>query len=75
MTTHLSRRYQDHLYGRGGDYTGGNKPKELVYSEELLDSAEARKREKQIKGWSRAKKLALIQKNLEVLRVLSKSRN
>jgi len=75
ITTNLSTRFLDHLKGRDGDYTGKNRPNKLVYSEEFIDPGEARGREKQIKGWSRAKKLALIYKDLETLKRLSRSKD
>lgn len=35
----------------------------VVYIEYVADEASARAREKQIKGWTRAKKVALIQRD------------
>jgi predicted GIY-YIG superfamily endonuclease len=46
---------------------------ELVYFEEFKTRNEAEKREKQIKGWSRAKKKALAEGNIELLKQLSKN--
>ena len=42
----------------------------LLYKEEFPDKFQAAKREKQIKGWTRRKKLALIDGNIELLRKL-----
>ena len=42
----------------------------LIYSEEYFTRLEAMRREKQLKGWTRAKKEALINKNLELLKKL-----
>lgn len=45
----------------------------LVYSETHPSRAEGEKREKQIKGWTHAKKRALVEGNIHVLKQLSKS--
>ena len=53
-------------------YTYSRRPIELVYCEDSTDAIAAISREKQIKGWSRAKKEALIVgdiKNLEKLSI------
>lgn len=42
----------------------------LVYFEEYLTRQEAMKREKQLKGWTRAKKEALISGDIKLLRIL-----
>jgi len=55
-------------------YTFKRRPVKLVYYEEYNDVMEAINREKQIKGWSRAKKLALIKGNIDVLLKLSNSK-
>jgi putative endonuclease len=46
----------------------------LVYSESFLTFSDARKREAQIKRWSRAEKEALVAGDIEKLQNLSKSR-
>ena len=46
---------------------------EVVYAEKYITRKEAERREIQIKKWSRAKKKALIEGNLELLKKLSKS--
>lgn len=48
---------------------------ELVYKESYLTRAGAEKREKQIKGWSREKKKALVGGDIEKLRELSKNKS
>lgn len=47
---------------------------ELVYTEEYPSRKTAEKREKQLKRWSFAKKKALIEDNLELLKKLNKNR-
>ena len=46
---------------------------ELVYYEEYKTANEAKKREKQLKGWTSAKKKALINNNKDLLINLSRS--
>lgn len=60
MTWNLSQRWDQHLSLLGSLFTGTFDPKKLVYSEEYESLEEARLREKQIKGWTRAKKQKLI---------------
>jgi putative endonuclease len=74
-TTDLNQRYQDHLNGQACRTTKLDPPLELVYSESLPTFSDARKREVQIKRWSRAKKEALVADDMVKLRNLSKSRN
>jgi putative endonuclease len=47
---------------------------ELVYAEEYDRVADAYAREKQVQNWSRAKREALINGNLEVLPPLAKKK-
>ena len=53
-------RWKQHLSMLGSKYTSKHKPRKLLYLEEYDDLEEARLREKQIKGWTRAKKEKLI---------------
>ena len=64
----------EHESGALHGYTKKRRPVELVFSDELPTREEALDREKQIKGWSRAKKEALIAGNWEMLKGLSKGR-
>jgi putative endonuclease len=73
-TTDLSARYQDHQSGRACQTTKVVPPVALVHSEIFDSFPEARKREAQVKRWSRAKKEALVSGDLDKLRKLSKSR-
>lgn len=58
-----------------GSYTFSRKPVDLVYYENFYSPEVAIKREKQLKGWSRAKKLALINEKTEDLNHLSTCNN
>ena len=59
-TNNLELRMQQHLNGEGADHTRRHLPVELVYYEEYQLVTEAFYREKQVQGWSRAKKEALM---------------
>jgi len=60
MTWKPGLRWRQHLSGLGSKYTSRHKPKKLVYLEEYEHFEEARKRERQVKDWSRLKKQKLI---------------
>jgi LAO/AO transport system kinase len=59
-TDDLSTRMAQHETGTLGGYTATRKPVRLVWSQEVATRDEALAAELQIKGWSRAKKEALI---------------
>jgi putative endonuclease len=59
-TRDLELRLQQHQNGEGANHTKKRLPVKLVYVEEFDRIDEAFYREKQIQGWSRAKKEALI---------------
>jgi len=73
-TDNIEERIKKHKSGWGSQFTGSHEPIELVYTEEYTTYKEAFKRERQIKGWSRAKKEALITGDIELLKQLSKSK-
>jgi putative endonuclease len=75
ITTNLDKRLKDHLRGTGGRYTSRNRPLELLYIETFTSRKKAEDRERQIKRWSRAKKEALVNGDLDKLRLLSISRD
>ena len=60
-TNDPERRFKEHQQGRGSKYVRSRKPKAIVYREEFDNKYDAFKREREIKGYSRQKKLALIQ--------------
>ncbi len=60
ITNNLERRFLEHKNKKGGHYTSSHKVAKIVYQEQYSTINEALKREKQIKGWRRAKKLELI---------------
>lgn len=59
ITSDLKQRYQDHL-GKKSFHTKRFSELILVYCEKYPDRYRAAEREKQLKGWSRAKKQLLI---------------
>ncbi len=59
-TNNLERRLTEHQNGEGANFTKKHLPVELVYFEEFQRIDEAFYREKQVQGWSRKKKEALI---------------
>ena len=72
-TNNLVRRLRQHENGEGANYTKKYLPVELVYVEEFKRIDEAFYREKQVQGWSRKKKEALINGEQNKLRELSKN--
>jgi putative endonuclease len=74
-STHdLERRLGQHNEGEGAAYTRRRRPVRLVYCEEFSRIDDAFLREKQVQGWSRAKRLALIEGRLGDLPKLARSR-
>jgi putative endonuclease len=61
VTNHLVRRIQEHREGLVPGFTSRYRIHRLVYFEMFRYIGGAIAREKQIKGWSRAKKIALIE--------------
>ena len=74
-TNNLELRLQQHFSGEGSNYTQKHRPIKLLYFEEFSEMSEAFYREKQIQGWSRKKKEALIKEKFEKLPDLSKNKN
>jgi len=72
-TKNLERRLWEHQNSRGANYTKKRLPVKLVYFEEYSRIDEAFYREKQVQGWSRKKKRALIEGHSEYLPLLSKN--
>ncbi|WP_414460995.1 GIY-YIG nuclease family protein [Flagellimonas lutimaris] len=74
-TIELEKRINQHKDGRGANHTKKRLPVTLVYVEEYLSITSAFEREKQIQGWSRAKKEALIDGKFDALPNLSECKN
>lgn len=61
VTNNPERRLQEHNSTSGAEYTKNTSPFSIVFLEEYGTLAEARKREIQLKKWSRVKKEKLIE--------------
>jgi putative endonuclease len=70
ITDNLQRRFNEYVSGKGGHFTKSFIAEEILFSEKHQDKPSALKREAQIKGWTRKKKLALIKGDLELLNKL-----
>ena len=69
----LSYRVWEHQEGvEPSSYTFSRRPVELVWSEETATRLEALNHERQIKGWSRAKKDALIRCDFQMIHEIVK---
>ncbi|MES2092265.1 MAG: GIY-YIG nuclease family protein [Actinomycetota bacterium] len=71
-TIDLERRLSQHAAGEGAAYTRRRRPVRLVFAEEFARIDEAFAREKQVQGWSRAKRIALIEGRFDRLNGLSR---
>jgi len=70
-TKNLKKRLWEHQNGEGANYTRKRLPVELVYFEEYSRIDEAFYREKQVQGWNRKKKEALIRGDYDMLPALA----
>jgi len=68
----LENRYAEHCKGMASRTTKLDPPVSIVYTETFQTLVDARRREAQIKKWSRAKKEALISGDFNSLKALSK---
>lgn len=59
MTWNINQRLEQHKSGKGSRFTAKHGFKELKYLEEFTDIEEARRRETQLKDFSRKKKEVL----------------
>ena len=63
VTGNIVRRVYEHKHKLAPGFTANYKITRLVHFEEFTRARDAIAREKQIKGWLRAKKIALIEVN------------
>ncbi len=59
IATDVEERVKRHNWGVGPNYTAKRRPVQLIWNQRCGSSDAARRREKEIKSWSRAKKLRL----------------
>ena len=74
-TKDIEKRLQEHQDGVGANHTKKRLPVTLVYYEKYDRIDTAFYREKQVQGWSRVKKEALINGEVDVLHILSECQN
>lgn len=72
-TKDLEKRLWQHQNGEGSNYTKSRLPVKLVYCEPFDRVEDAFHREKQVQGWRRQKKQALIEENYDKLIEFSKN--
>jgi predicted GIY-YIG superfamily endonuclease len=70
--TTLEVRVAQHNDGTYGGYTSMRRPVALVFHQEFANITDAIAAERQVKGWSRAKKEALIRGDFAALRDLAR---
>jgi putative endonuclease len=73
-TDDLDVRIAQHLSGEWGGYTSTRLPVKLVWADEFPSRYEALSAERRIKGWTRAKKLALIRGDWSSISRLARNR-
>ena len=73
-TPNLERRLSEHQEGVGSDYTLRRRPVRCVWTDVFPDDAQAFEVERQIKGWSHAKKEALIKGDFVLIHKLARSK-
>ncbi|HEX8387905.1 MAG TPA: GIY-YIG nuclease family protein [Sphingomonas sp.] len=74
-TDDLERRMGQHQSGAIPGFTRDHLPVTLVWCQDLPSRYEAIAAERQIKGWSRAKKMALIRGDWAMISALAKGKN
>ncbi len=74
-TENLEIRLASHQSGNVISYTSTRLPVKLMFSQALTTREEAISAERQIKGWSRAKKEAMMQGDWQRVSELAKSSN
>jgi len=74
-TKDLERRLWEHQNGLGANHTAKRLPVKLVYYEECDRIDDAFYREKQVQGWSRKKKEALMASDTNQLHLLAECKN
>ena len=73
-TDDLDRRVAAHASGEHGGYTSRRRPVRLAWGQEFASREEAFAAEFRIKGWSRAKKEALVRGDWAEIRRLARGR-
>jgi predicted GIY-YIG superfamily endonuclease len=71
QTDDIEKRLAEHINNEKPTYTSTRLPIQLVFIQEFMTREEAIAAERQIQGWSRKKKEALIARDWDQLRYLS----
>lgn len=66
-TDDIEKRIAMHNEGKASNFTQRRRPVEVVFLQDFATRAEAIDMEQRVKGWSRKKKEALIEKNWDEL--------
>ncbi len=74
-TNNIELRLWQHQNGEGANHTKKRLPVKLIFVEEFERIDIAFEKEKQVQGWSRKKKEALVNGNYNQLHELSKCQN
>jgi len=74
-TDNMERRFAEHQLGAFPGYTYKRRPVELIWRDMFQTRDDAKAAEKQIKGWSRAKKEALIRGDWDRVSELARCRS
>lgn len=74
-TDDMDRRFSEHQSGMFPGYTHKRRPVELMWNDAFQTRHDAQAAEKQIKGWSRAKKEALVRGDWNNVSELAKCRS
>ena len=69
ISNDVVERAEEHNRGFGPGFTKARRPVELIWSQKFPGIFAARRREIELKGWSRAKKLRLINERTGIRRV------
>jgi putative endonuclease len=59
-TSDINQRFNNHKEGKGSKYVRSRLPFKLIYTEKCTSKSEALKREIEIKGWRREKKIKIL---------------
>ena len=72
LTNNLEQRIAEHNNKQGGYFTAQHTPVRLVFSQDFANKDDTLQIERQIKGWSRRKKEALIIQDWESVSTIGK---
>jgi len=64
-TVDLKKRLKMHEIGKGSKYVRSRLPARLIYTEKCSTKSDALKREMQIKGWRRSKKIRILDLDMD----------